>query len=151
MSIWYALMKDRDDTDWGTGTYDKQEAIETIKSWRQDVYPDAYIAVIDESGPVCIDEITDFDEEERTMITVQFDATPDGNMLHAIHPGITAKAWCPVPEGASDDYGYLTLKQAIINAFPGNPDRLHFWYDGQEDKLAPDASADCTVYTDFDW
>ena len=61
-TIWYALMQDRDDTDWGTGTYDKQEAIEKVKSWRQDGYPDAYIAVIDESGnePMCVEEIRDF-------------------------------------------------------------------------------------------
>lgn len=61
--IWYALMKGRDDTDWGTGTRNREEAIETVKSWRQDVYPEAYIAVIDESGaePMCIEEITDFE------------------------------------------------------------------------------------------
>lgn len=61
--IWYALMKDRDDTDWGTGTRNREEAIETVKSWRKDVYPEAYIAVIDESGnePMCIEEITDFE------------------------------------------------------------------------------------------
>ena len=62
-TIWYALMKDRDDTDWGTGTRSKQEAIETIKSWRQDGYPESYIAVIDESGnePMCIEEIRNFE------------------------------------------------------------------------------------------
>lgn len=61
--LWYATMKDRDDTDWGTGTWNKEEAIETVKSWRKDVYPEAYIAVIDESGaePMCIEEITDFE------------------------------------------------------------------------------------------
>lgn len=61
--IWYAIMQDRDDTDWGTGTYDRQEAIEKVKSWREDGYPDAYIAVIEEGGnePMCIDEITDIE------------------------------------------------------------------------------------------
>ena len=61
--LWYALMKDRDDTDWGAGTRNREEAIETVKSWRKDVYPEAYIAVIDESGnePMCIEEITDFE------------------------------------------------------------------------------------------
>ena len=61
-TIWYALMQDNDDTDWGTGTRNKAEAIERIKSWRED-YPDAYIAVIDESGnePICIEEIRDFE------------------------------------------------------------------------------------------
>lgn len=61
-SVWYACMQDQDDTDWGTGTYDKQEAIEKVMSWRQDGYPEAYIAVIDESGnePMCVEEIRDF-------------------------------------------------------------------------------------------
>lgn len=62
-TIWYAVMKDRDDTDWGTGTQDRQKAIEMAKSWRQDGFLDAYIAVIDISGnePMCIEEITDFE------------------------------------------------------------------------------------------
>ena len=62
-TIWYAVMQDHDDTDWGTGTRDKQEAIEMAKSWREDGYTDAYIAVIDESGnePICVEEITDFE------------------------------------------------------------------------------------------
>ena len=60
--LWYALMTGNDDTDWGTGTFDKDEAIARIKSWRED-YKEAYIAVIDESGsePMCIEEIRDFD------------------------------------------------------------------------------------------
>lgn len=62
-TIWYALMKDRNDTDWGTGTRNKQEAIEMAKAWRQDGYQESYIAVIDESGnePMCIEEIRDFE------------------------------------------------------------------------------------------
>ena len=41
----------------------KQEAIEMAKSWRQDGYPEAYIAVIAEGRkePMCIEEITDFE------------------------------------------------------------------------------------------
>ena len=58
--IWYAIMKDNDDQDWGTGTLDKAEAIKQVKELRED-YPDAYIAVISDNGdPVCIDEIRDF-------------------------------------------------------------------------------------------
>lgn len=47
-----------------------------------------------------------------------------------------------VPDGASDDFGYLALKQEIIRqaAESGIPaDRLAFQYDGQEDRLSPDA------------
>ena len=53
-----------------------------------------------------------------------------------------------VPDNASDDYGYLALKQEIIRQATEagiNPDSLEFWYDGQEDKLEPDAKADCLV------
>lgn len=53
-----------------------------------------------------------------------------------------------VPDGASDDYGYLTLKAEILReaAEMGiNADTLEFWYDGQEDKLEPDAKANCPV------
>ena len=55
--LWYACLTDTDDNDWGTGSYDLEEA----KKWcmeRTDIYPDAYIAVIsDGDDPVCIDVI----------------------------------------------------------------------------------------------
>lgn len=62
-------------------------------------------------------------------------------------------AECAAPDGASDEYGYLTMKAALIKAYKaagGDPEALEFWYDGQEQYLAPDASADCEVYTDID-
>ena len=60
-------------------------------------------------------------------------------------------AECPVPDEASDDYGYLTMKNAIVNYFKREnvllPEpKFRFWYDGQEDKLAEDANANCDVY-----
>jgi hypothetical protein len=60
--LWYAVMRDRDDIDWGTGSYDLDEARELMNDWRKDGWTDAYIAVIDESGElgtVCVDEICD--------------------------------------------------------------------------------------------
>lgn len=55
--LWYALLTSPDDDDWGTGTYDRAEALERLQDMRVD-YPDAYIAVIRESeNPTCIDEI----------------------------------------------------------------------------------------------
>ena len=52
--LWYAVMRDNDDTDWGYGSDDLAKAQEMLK-----VYPDGYIAVIDESGsePMCVEEI----------------------------------------------------------------------------------------------
>ena len=55
-----------------------------------------------------------------------------------------------VPEGASDDYGYLALKTSIeeqARAAGIDPLRLTYWYDGQEDNLEEDAHSDCVVRT----
>lgn len=57
---WYAVMVNRDDTDWGTGAFNLDEAKD--KAMRMES-PDAYIAVIDggydaegnpTTDPVCI-------------------------------------------------------------------------------------------------
>lgn len=54
-------MRDNDDTDWGTGSNNMDEAIEMAKKYRADGYEDAYIAVIDDGDdPTCVDEIRDF-------------------------------------------------------------------------------------------
>lgn len=59
--VWYAVMRDRDDDDWGTGSRDYDEAVRMAQALRDDGYSDAYIAVIDDGDdPVCTDEITDF-------------------------------------------------------------------------------------------
>lgn len=56
--LWYAIMENRNDTDWGHGTYSVLEAyVMLIKEEKR--HPDAYVLVIDESGddPECIDEL----------------------------------------------------------------------------------------------
>lgn len=62
---WYAVMTDLEDDDWGTGSHDLDEAIAMVRRYREDGKPDAYIAVIDESGvaPFCIDEIHEIEED----------------------------------------------------------------------------------------
>lgn len=52
--LWYAVMMNNEDDDWGTGSYDLAEAKEMVKE-----YEEGYIAVIDNStsNPVCVDEI----------------------------------------------------------------------------------------------
>lgn len=58
---WYAVISDKESTDWGSGSYDLKEAKEYAKTI------DAYsIAVINEGffsndDTLCIDEIYDFD------------------------------------------------------------------------------------------
>ena len=60
--LWYAVMRDLEDSDWGTGSYDLDEARAKVAELREDGYADAYIAVIDmhnEADPVCVEEIHD--------------------------------------------------------------------------------------------
>lgn len=61
--LWYACMTDREDTDWGTGTFDRAEAEQWLRGQDGD---EAYIAAIDggydENGdattdPICVEEI----------------------------------------------------------------------------------------------
>ena len=82
------------------------------------------------------------------MKKFQFEATPDGNALYSLDG--TIRAIVRVPEGASDDYGYITMKRAILDAYHGNPADLVFWYDGQEQYLDPDAAAPCDVQLDIE-
>lgn len=61
-TMWYAVMRDLEDGDWGTGSYDLDEARAKVAELREDGYTDAYIAVIDmhnEDDPVCVEEIHD--------------------------------------------------------------------------------------------
>ncbi|MCI6362052.1 hypothetical protein [Intestinimonas butyriciproducens] len=53
--IWYAVMRDRDDIDWGYGSFILDEA----KSMALNLGVNAYIATIDVSSndPICIEEI----------------------------------------------------------------------------------------------
>ena len=53
--LWYAVMRDREDDDWGYGSYDIDEAKQMLT---EEESPEAYIAVIAEGeNPVCVDEI----------------------------------------------------------------------------------------------
>ena len=61
--LWYAAMKDADDTDWGTGSHDRAEAIQKARDLRDCGYYDAYVAIIsDGPDPVCIGELHDLDD-----------------------------------------------------------------------------------------
>lgn len=61
--IWYAVMSNREDNDWGTGSYDLDEAKSIAREYRAGGNAEAYIAMIEEGDdPTCIDEITDLDD-----------------------------------------------------------------------------------------
>ena len=56
--LWYAVMRDLTDTDWGYGSYDPEEAENMVHQLQVDGNPYAYSAVIAEGeNPVCIAEI----------------------------------------------------------------------------------------------
>lgn len=93
-------------------------------------------------------------EEAPTMSTIRinFEAGTSRNGSHAINfmtpaPGANSPdlyAEIPVPDGAEEDYGYLTLKQEILRQAAAQnipAEALSFWYDGQEDLLSPAARA----------
>jgi hypothetical protein len=53
--LWYAVMRDREDDDWGYGSHDIDEAKQMLA---EEESGEAYIAVIEEGeNPVCVDEI----------------------------------------------------------------------------------------------
>lgn len=86
------------------------------------------------------------------MNKIQFEAGRgqhfDGvNLLRGEADGHNIYAEVEVPEGASEDYGYITMKKAILGQIPEL--KASFWYDGQEQYLAEDANADCEVYLDI--
>ena len=55
---WYAVMTDREDTDWGYGSYDLEEAKQKARNYGKE----AYIAVIAEGNdPTCVDEMSQED------------------------------------------------------------------------------------------
>ena len=51
--FWFAVQKDRDDSDWGTGSYELGEAMAMAREGGYEL-----IAVIEDGcDPVCVDEI----------------------------------------------------------------------------------------------
>ena len=53
--LWYAVMRDNDDNDWGSGSYDYDEAVEMVQKY---IPNGGYIAVIEEGNdPICVEEI----------------------------------------------------------------------------------------------
>lgn len=75
------------------------------------------------------------------MKRIQFEATTEGNILHTVDNVICATV--KVPEGASEDYGYMTMKNAIIKALAerGITEEIEWWYDeASEANLEADAN-----------
>lgn len=90
-----------------------------------------------------------WDEYWSNLVDVQFCAG-EGRKFDGVNYLLSKDgklyAEVKVPEGASDDYGYLTMVRALKDHSVG----YRFWYDGQEDNLADDADADCEVYVEVE-
>ena len=73
------------------------------------------------------------------------------NFLIGESEGLTVYAEVEVPDDASEDYGYITMKNKILSELTeAQKAGIKFWYDGQEQFLADDASADCEVYVSIE-
>ncbi len=86
-------------------------------------------------------------EAEKTFNFV-FEGFEDGNVLRAETENSIIKATCEVPEGASEEYGYLTLKKAILDEIGALGLELVFLYEENSIPGTPfeeDASADADV------
>lgn len=64
MKKWYAVVRDNEDTDWGTGSTRLREAAKMVRKMRREGDEEAFIAVIDitsddMNAQICIDEIRD--------------------------------------------------------------------------------------------
>lgn len=77
-----------------------------------------------------------------------------GNVNFLISKNNSLYAECPVPDGASDDYGYVTMLTALVEAYKnvgGDPDNIEPWYTTRDERnLNADAWADCEVYTEVE-
>lgn len=57
VNVWYAIIRDNDDADHGTGSHNKRDALRELKKLQKSGFPDAYIAIIDPRDDFCIDTI----------------------------------------------------------------------------------------------
>ena len=99
-----------------------------------------------------------FDGEEETCVDyiVSFEAgtgvhfNGGVNFMHSEDGWLYAET--PVPDGASEDYGYIALRDAILKlaAVHGvKQEEIEFPYDNQEEYLEQDANAECDVYAEW--
>ena len=56
-TVWYAVMRDLEDNDHSTGSFDREEAIRMAMKYRASGDTEAYVALIDPKDDYCIDEL----------------------------------------------------------------------------------------------
>lgn len=126
---------------------DEAEIRRLSAEWERDLFEIMHEASDDEIAQWGTYNTTDEEPEENVEpLRLQFEATPDGNALSGENDSLFIRCTIEVPEGASEDYGYLTMKEAILAELTDEEkEAVSFWYDGHEQGLEEDASADADV------
>jgi hypothetical protein len=55
-----------------------------------------------------------------------------------------------VPDNAFDEYGYQTMKDAVLSRLPAETAKSLTWFYGDDEDLPDDAHAECEVFVDLD-
>lgn len=107
--MWYAVLRDRSDNDWGYGSEIRRKA----ESMAVSMGPDAYLAVIDTEGePVCVKEIErrDFSiRKEYAIINHNVEDAPGNNedvLFESQDPEEIIRKLKELEEGKNDMTGY---------------------------------------------
>ena len=87
-------------------------------------------------------EMQFFGGEGRRFKSVNYMICKDGD--------VSIYAEVEVPENASEDYGYLTMKDEILRRLPEDVANSIVWFYDNDDCLEDDARADCDVFVDID-
>lgn len=87
-------------------------------------------------------EMQFFGGEGRRFKSVNYMICKDGD--------VSIYAEVEVPENASEDYGYLTMKDEIIRRLPEDVAKSIEWFYDDDSRLEEDAKADCDVFVDID-
>lgn len=90
--------------------------------------------------------IIESEEKEKKLIKMQFESGNDLRCLRGKSEKMLIYAECDAPKGASRDYGYITMKKAILKQLTEEEkEHITFCYDRMEKYLYDDAEADCSV------
>lgn len=130
-TYWYAVLSDREDNDWGTGSFDRNEAEQMLAS-----YPDGLIAVIDgnydedgnaTSDEICIEEIW-YEDVFGSSPLIDNGPYIEADICTPDYELIQPASVCRHPErNAYVDKGYLLRYEGRVYfvepPHPSNPDQ----------------------------
>lgn len=93
-----------------------------------------------------MENILEYEKKKEKHLKLQFEAGDGVNYLKGDSKYLSIYAECKVPADASEDFGYITMKNAVLSMLTEEETEVvSFWYDGQEKNLSEDAKADVEV------